>query len=62
MKTRIYTRTGDKGETSLYTGERISKSDPYMEAIGTVDECNCSIGAALAFWEEERSSKRAVSS
>lgn len=51
MKSKIYTRTGDKGETSLFTGQRISKNDPYMEAIGTVDECNCSIGAALSFME-----------
>lgn len=48
MKTKIYTRTGDKGETSLYTGQRIPKNDPCIEAIGTVDECNCTIGIAVA--------------
>ena len=47
---KIYTRSGDRGETSLYTGERLSKSDPLIEAIGTVDECNSAIGMALCFF------------
>lgn len=41
---RIYTRTGDKGDTGLVTGERRSKSDPRIEAFGTVDETNACIG------------------
>jgi cob(I)alamin adenosyltransferase len=45
---KIYTRTGDKGQTSLFTGQRVPKNDPYIEALGSVDECNCAIGAALA--------------
>lgn len=45
---KIYTRTGDKGETSLYTGQRVPKNDPTIEAIGTVDETNSAIGVALA--------------
>lgn len=45
---KVYTRTGDKGETSLYTGERILKNHELLEAIGTVDECNCSIGIATS--------------
>lgn len=47
--TKIYTRKGDKGETSLFTGERISKSAECFDAIGTVDECNSAIGAAISF-------------
>lgn len=45
---KIYTRTGDKGETSLFTGQRVPKSDPVVDALGTVDECNCCIGLAIA--------------
>lgn len=45
---KIYTKTGDTGETSLFTGQRVPKNDPFIEALGTVDECNCAIGAALA--------------
>lgn len=47
--TKIYTKTGDKGETSLFTGKRVPKNDPYIDALGTVDECNSAIGASLAF-------------
>lgn len=51
---KIYTRTGDKGDTSLFTGQRVPKNDPFIEAIGSVDECNSSIGAALAFLPESK--------
>lgn len=53
MKTKIYTKTGDKGETSLFTGERVLKNHQYIEALGDVDECNSLIGAALAFFPKE---------
>ena len=43
---RIYTRTGDAGETSLGTGERRPKFDLRIDAFGTVDEANCAIGMA----------------
>ena len=40
----IYTKTGDKGETSLASGQRVSKTDARIEAYGTVDELNSWIG------------------
>jgi cob(I)alamin adenosyltransferase len=46
--TRIYTRGGDKGETSLGDGSRVRKLDPRIEAFGAVDELNSLIGLALA--------------
>ncbi|MEI8320634.1 MAG: cob(I)yrinic acid a,c-diamide adenosyltransferase [Alphaproteobacteria bacterium] len=42
--TRIYTKGGDKGKTSLGDGKRVFKDDPRIEAIGTVDEVNAWIG------------------
>ncbi|MER3409516.1 MAG: ATP:cob(I)alamin adenosyltransferase [Thermoleophilia bacterium] len=45
--TRIYTRTGDAGETSLGDGSRVSKLDPRVRAFGAVDELNAFIGLAL---------------
>src|SRR5205814_8746451 len=46
--TRIYTRGGDKGETSLGDGSRVSKLDPRIRAYGAVDELNACLGLALA--------------
>src|SRR4029077_1157497 len=42
--TRIYTRGGDKGETSLGDGSRVSKLDPRVAAMGDVDELNSLVG------------------
>ncbi|WP_119169356.1 cob(I)yrinic acid a,c-diamide adenosyltransferase [Algihabitans albus] len=42
--TRIYTRGGDKGKTSLSSGKRVVKHDPRVEAYGTVDEANATLG------------------
>jgi cob(I)alamin adenosyltransferase len=44
----IYTRTGDKGKTSLFDGTRVLKSDKRVDTYGTIDELNSMIGAALA--------------
>jgi cob(I)alamin adenosyltransferase len=52
--TRIYTRTGDGGETSLGDGTRTSKVDPLIVAIGAVDELNAALGLALAAALPER--------
>ena len=46
--TRIYTRGGDKGETSLGDGSRVSKLDPRIRAYGGVDELNACLGLVLA--------------
>jgi cob(I)alamin adenosyltransferase len=47
---KIYTRTGDSGETSLLGGRRVSKNDPRIEAYGTVDELSSFIGVARSSW------------
>ena len=46
--TRIYTKTGDDGTTSLGDMSRTSKNDPRLEAYADVDEANSSIGVVLA--------------
>jgi cob(I)alamin adenosyltransferase len=45
---KIYTKTGDAGETSLFDNSRVSKADPRVEAYGEVDELNACLGAARA--------------
>ncbi|MDE2314169.1 MAG: cob(I)yrinic acid a,c-diamide adenosyltransferase [Elusimicrobia bacterium] len=45
---KIYTRTGDKGETGLWGGARVPKNNRRVAAYGDVDELNCALGAALA--------------
>ena len=45
---KIYTRTGDKGETSLFGGTRVQKSDRRVAAYGDVDELNACLGVVLA--------------
>ena len=46
--TRIYTRTGDDGTTSLGDMSRTGKNDPRLKAYADVDEANCAIGVAIA--------------
>ena len=50
---KIYTRRGDEGETSLFGGVRVSKSDERVEAYGTVDELNAGVGLAMALDDGE---------
>ena len=49
---RIYTKQGDQGETSLVNGRRVAKDDLRIEAYGTVDELNSQIGAARVSAQE----------
>jgi cob(I)alamin adenosyltransferase len=51
--TRVYTRTGDKGETALVGGKRVSKDSPRIEAYGTIDELNAVLGIARTSNEEK---------
>ena len=50
--TRVYTRTGDDGETALVGGKRLPKDSPRIEAYGTIDELNSIVGLARVFNEE----------
>jgi cob(I)alamin adenosyltransferase len=45
---RIYTKTGDTGDTGLFDGTRVSKADPRVQAYGDVDELNAWLGVARA--------------
>ena len=56
--TRVYTRTGDKGETALVGGRRVPKDSPRIEAYGTIDELNAVIGLARVFNAERKKSGR----
>jgi cob(I)alamin adenosyltransferase len=49
---KIYTRTGDKGDTRLFDGTHVRKNDTRVEAYGEVDELNSFIGAAAAFLDD----------
>ncbi len=50
---KIYTKTGDKGETGLFGGKRVQKSSVRINAYGTVDELNAAIGFALCYVEND---------
>ena len=52
--TRIYTRGGDRGETSLGDGSRVSKLDPLVRAYGAVDELNSLLGWSRVELDDER--------
>ena len=54
MTFKIYTKTGDKGETSLYGGTRVSKAAARVESYGTLDELNAFIGLAKSEISDEK--------
>ena len=51
---KIYTRTGDSGETGLFDGTRVPKSDPRVAAYGDVDELNAWLGLVAASTADEQ--------
>ena len=53
-KSRLYTRTGDLGETALFGGDRVPKDHPRVEAYGSVDELNSALGVAVSFIRQRR--------
>ena len=54
---KIYTKTGDKGMTSLANGQRVSKCCERLEAYGTVDELNSHLGVLMTYCTEEGDKK-----
>ena len=56
--TKVYTRTGDKGETGLVGGKRLPKTHPRIESYGTVDELNSLIGIVRCWNEQKEASVR----
>ncbi len=57
---KIYTKTGDKGETGLYGGKRVRKDNLRVAAYGDVDETNAAIGIARSYIQEGSSGSREV--
>lgn len=56
-KAKIYTRTGDKGETALVSGNRISKASPRIDLYGELDELNSRVGVACSMIEGQEKLK-----
>lgn len=56
-KSLVYTKTGDKGTTSLVGGTRVSKTHIRLEAYGTVDELNSHLGLLITYLTDERDKK-----
>jgi cob(I)alamin adenosyltransferase len=51
---KIYTKSGDKGKTSLFDNSRVAKDSLRVESYGTIDELNSSLGFAKNFVEEQQ--------
>jgi len=51
---RIFTKTGDRGETGQFDGTRVPKNDPLIEVNGTIDECNSILGVVRSFNDDAR--------
>jgi cob(I)alamin adenosyltransferase len=55
---KIYSKTGDNGQTALINGERLAKDSLVFEVLGTLDEFNASLGLLLANWQETFSGEK----
>ena len=55
---KVYTKTGDEGLTSLFSGERVEKDSPRVELYGTVDEINSALAMARSFSNVEEIRKK----
>ncbi|MCY3936312.1 MAG: cob(I)yrinic acid a,c-diamide adenosyltransferase [Chloroflexi bacterium] len=58
MKRKIYTRTGDQGQTALFAGGKVAKDNVRVAAYGAVDELNAALGSALAFQPSTGTARR----
>ena len=56
-KSNIYTKTGDKGETSLYNGERVAKDSVFCKVVGSLDEVSSAIGMVYIELESKACNK-----
>ena len=54
---KLYTKTGDKGITSLYDGNRIPKTSIFFEVLGTIDELSCHLGLLIALLKKNQDCK-----
>jgi cob(I)alamin adenosyltransferase len=59
---KIYTKTGDKGQTSLFDGTRVYKNNKRVYAYGTIDELNSMIGVVISYLGEKENIKKILSS
>ncbi len=53
-RSKLYTKTGDTGQTALFGGGRVPKDHPRVEAYGSVDELNSALGVAVSFLRQRR--------